>query len=167
MKNRTTLIDHAIRVKLKLNCLEYCLLDFIYNNPSDDYKSCCDYLFISVDHFRTIVTSLNQAGRNFIILSPTKYIVTDKWKNEFKKNTSIEEKAEAFRGSVDTFITKYPGQLLTDFFNYWSELNKKKTKMRWEMEPTWDLNKRLIRWANNNKGKTIIPEKDKVTYIIK
>lgn len=44
-----------------------------------------------------------------------------------------------------------------DFFNYWSELNKSKTKMRFEIQKTWDLKRRLETWVKNsekfNKGK--------------
>ena len=36
------------------------------------------------------------------------------------------------------------------FLDYWSELNKSKTKMRWELERTWDLKARLQRWKSNN-----------------
>ena len=38
-----------------------------------------------------------------------------------------------------------------EFLNYWKELNKSKTKMRWELERTWDLRARIQRWKNNTK----------------
>jgi DNA-binding transcriptional regulator YhcF (GntR family) len=38
-----------------------------------------------------------------------------------------------------------------EFLNYWSEANKSKTKMRWELERTWDLRARMQRWNNNTK----------------
>ena len=37
------------------------------------------------------------------------------------------------------------------FIMYWSEYNKSKTKMRFEMEKTWQLNARLQRWKRNQK----------------
>ena len=37
------------------------------------------------------------------------------------------------------------------FFDYWSELNKSETKMRYELEKTWELPKRLVTWANREK----------------
>jgi len=38
-----------------------------------------------------------------------------------------------------------------EFCDYWTEENHSKTKMKFEMERTWDLNKRLKRWENNTK----------------
>jgi len=39
--------------------------------------------------------------------------------------------------------------MLYKFFNYWSELNKSGTKMRFELEKTWEIEKRLATWKNN------------------
>ena len=36
-----------------------------------------------------------------------------------------------------------------DFISYWTEENKSKTKMRFEMEKTWDTKKRLESWMKN------------------
>jgi DNA-binding transcriptional regulator YhcF (GntR family) len=38
-----------------------------------------------------------------------------------------------------------------EFILYWSELNKSKTKMRYEMEKTWDTKARLDRWNSNQQ----------------
>jgi hypothetical protein len=38
-----------------------------------------------------------------------------------------------------------------EFCNYWTENNPSKTKLKFEMEKTWDMNKRLNRWINNSK----------------
>ena len=40
-----------------------------------------------------------------------------------------------------------------NFFLFWSELNKSKTKMRFEMERTWNLKRRLQRWSNSSFNK--------------
>tara|TARA_R110000751_G_scaffold303890_1_gene418930 strand:- start:93 stop:731 length:639 start_codon:yes stop_codon:yes gene_type:complete len=37
-----------------------------------------------------------------------------------------------------------------EFISYWSEENTSKTRMRFEMEKTWDTQKRLGRWINNS-----------------
>tara|TARA_R110000751_G_C13693563_1_gene472601 strand:+ start:96 stop:758 length:663 start_codon:yes stop_codon:yes gene_type:complete len=39
----------------------------------------------------------------------------------------------------------------TEFINYWTEENHSKTKMKFELERTWDIKKRLERWINNSK----------------
>jgi hypothetical protein len=42
--------------------------------------------------------------------------------------------------------------MCNEFYLYWTEPNKSGTKMRFEMEKTWDIGRRLARWANNNKS---------------
>lgn len=48
-------------------------------------------------------------------------------------------------------------KILDSFYNYWTEPNNSKTKMRFEMQKTWDLKRRLETWVKNsdkfNKGK--------------
>jgi hypothetical protein len=38
------------------------------------------------------------------------------------------------------------------FYNHWVELNTAQTKMRWEMEKTWETSRRMYKWAKNNFG---------------
>ena len=40
--------------------------------------------------------------------------------------------------------------MLIDFYEYWSEKNKSNTKMRFELQATWNLDLRLSRWSKNN-----------------
>lgn len=58
---------------------------------------------------------------------------------------------EAFRNTLVPFVEKYGKEMIADFFSYWSEQNKSKTKMRFEMQPTWELSKRLATWARNQR----------------
>lgn len=37
------------------------------------------------------------------------------------------------------------------FISYWTEPNKSKTKMRFELEKTWDTKRRLQTWIRNDK----------------
>lgn len=37
-----------------------------------------------------------------------------------------------------------------DFIDYWTETNKSGTKMRWELEKTWDFNLRMKRWVKQS-----------------
>ena len=47
--------------------------------------------------------------------------------------------------------TQYLPTMLEDFISYWTEKNKSKTKMRFELQKTWDTKRRLANWNNNNK----------------
>ena len=49
-----------------------------------------------------------------------------------------------------------------EFYNYWSEENHSKTKMKYELERTWSMEKRLQRWINNSKKWNITSKNSKV-----
>ena len=40
-----------------------------------------------------------------------------------------------------------------EFLLYWTEPNKRWTKLRWELEPTFEVNRRMIRFILNYKSK--------------
>lgn len=70
-----------------------------------------------------------------------------------KKLYSVEKTID-FREAdfkKEVYSLNYPFQILKEFYDYWSEKNKSGTKMRWELEKTWDLGRRLARWARNSK----------------
>jgi len=69
-----------------------------------------------------------------------------------KKENEIKKRKEAFYDECAKFVDKYPPDMLRKFFDYWTEHNKSGTKMRFESEKTWELSKRLSRWANNQNG---------------
>lgn len=66
-------------------------------------------------------------------------------------NKNIEERKKIFYESLKPFLNTYHKEMMRNFYNYWSEPNKSKTKMRFELQKTWDTNLRLSNWANNNK----------------
>lgn len=68
----------------------------------------------------------------------------------------IEDKVLVFKESLfqlsETNGGKYPPDMIDNFFNYWSELNKSRTKMRWQFEQTFEVEKRLATWAKRDKS---------------
>ena len=78
-------------------------------------------------------------------------------------NTPIEKRQKEFYDSLRPYQDKvggrYSAETLRSFFDYWSEPNKSRTKMRWELERTWDLRLRIARWANNESVKGSRAEK--------
>ena len=64
---------------------------------------------------------------------------------------SIEMRAADFKRELEPYA--FSKQMKQEFFDYWTEPNKSGTKMRYEGEKTWDLGRRLTRWASNNFGK--------------
>lgn len=77
-------------------------------------------------------------------------------KKHAAKAATLKRK-EDFYLTLVAFVDKYGKEMIRAFFEYWSELNKSETKMRFEMQKTWEVNLRLATWAKNAKlqfGKT-------------
>lgn len=64
----------------------------------------------------------------------------------------IEERKISFGKSLQEFKDKYPRDMLTAFYNYWTESNRTKTKMKFELEKTFETNLRLATWASRDKN---------------
>jgi len=71
-------------------------------------------------------------------------------------NNNILIREQNFKNEID--LLDYDNIIKKEFFEYWKEKNKSQTKMRFELEKTWDLNLRLQRWSrrqnqwNKNSG---------------
>lgn len=59
---------------------------------------------------------------------------------------SYSDMEKQFRDEV--FALEYPEEIKTEFFEYWSEPNKK-GKMLFELQKTWDTKRRIARWVSN------------------
>jgi len=83
--------------------------------------------------------------------------VFELYRNENESNISIskylkiEEREINFKKSILEHKDKYDIELLKEFFNYWSEPNQQKTKMKYELQNTFDVSRRLVNWAKNDK----------------
>ena len=47
----------------------------------------------------------------------------------------------------------YSDKLKSDFCDYWTESKPKGRKLRFELQPTFDISRRLKKWESNNFGK--------------
>jgi hypothetical protein len=94
---------------------------------------------------------------------------------KLSKGVQLTIRANEFFKSLNTSenISKYGMPMLKDFFDYWSEPNPSNTKMRFELQKTWDVNRRLARWARNNYKRydrqqpTVSDRLDKLADILK
>lgn len=89
--------------------------------------------------------------------SETKEAKTQKAKAEKPKKSKdelsadTEKRKKIFYQELVPYVETYGRAMVREFFDYWSEPNKSRSKMRYEQERTWDLSRRLARWANHNK----------------
>ena len=65
-------------------------------------------------------------------------------------NKKTLSKSEKFKSEV--FSYDYPKSMLESFYDYWSEPNKSKTKERWQLQPTFEISRRLKTWAKREKS---------------
>lgn len=65
---------------------------------------------------------------------------------------TLEERENNFYNEVAQFVGKYNREMLRAFFDYWSEPNKQKNKMRFELQKTWDTGRRLSTWAKREEN---------------
>ena len=104
--------------------------------------------------------------------------IEEKRKENKKEEDNLADKSALlkkyeldFRDQLVPYIEIYGKVMLRAFFDYWVETNKSGTKMRFQMEKTWDIEKRLVRWSNNNfkqNGKSVNQtyDKDKLARLI-
>ena len=70
---------------------------------------------------------------------------------------------DSFYQSLVPFVGQYPKEMVRAFYDYWSELNKSGIKMRYELERTWELPRRLATWANRER----MPSKTDIGVVLK
>ena len=82
----------------------------------------------------------------------------EKDKEQYKQQDKVKAKTKEtreklFEKNTIYFASKMEGvktDLLNEFIDYWTESNEKGLKMRFEMEKTFDIKRRLTKWINNN-----------------
>jgi hypothetical protein len=84
----------------------------------------------------------------------------DKIKENKKKDSkpSLETRTLAFKEDVKRFSSNYSTETLKDFYNYWSEPNQSKSKMKFELQDTFDISRRLATWSKRES--TFAPKQD-------
>lgn len=108
---------------------------------------------ITYEGLRTLLSSLG-------ILKPNKLLPKVPLNTQSKVKYTKEEKTKEdivarklkFSSTLKPFLDTYGKNLLNDFYLYWTEENKSKTKFRQELERTWNLERRLQTWAKNDKN---------------
>ena len=66
-----------------------------------------------------------------------------------KKKRNLDTVTNKFLMEVSAFKELYSVEMLEAFIDYWTETNKSKTKLRYELQKTFDIARRLKTWSKN------------------
>lgn len=119
--------------------------DFQYGKLSEDSTS------------KPILSYINLLKKHNLWKAYTKGMDTLKEKDKEKekeeeKEKSLKDRELAFEANtLSDFEGKFPQDVLLAFIDYWGEPNKSKTKLRYELQPTWDTARRLKTWEKRGK----------------
>jgi len=116
-------------------------------NPKSNPKGNPKSTFVFVCNYDNYKTGKKKTTQN-VTQNPTQSAIA-------ALKAKCREREKVFEQSLAPFVISrggiYQPQTIRAFFNYWTEKNKSGTKMRFELEKTWETSKRLITWANNEK----------------
>lgn len=78
---------------------------------------------------------------------------------------NIDIRKQEFASSLKPYVEKYGREFIRDFYMYWSETTLNNKKMKYELEKTWSLEHRLIKWASNaKKFGTTLPQEEQTKF---
>ena len=81
-----------------------------------------------------------------------KLLLCNSKKKNIKTNEEIvENRKNVFYDSLVPYVGKYKKEMVRRFYDYWTELNRSGTKMRFELEKTFEIGKRLKTWSDREK----------------
>jgi len=104
-------------------------------------------------HFKIIeikITNFLKTGIKKSAILDVKEVETNNTKEIIISNKkNINTRAQEFTEEV--FLSNLSTELCQEFIDYWTEPNTSKTKMKFELERTFDIKRRLTRWAKNDK----------------
>ena len=78
---------------------------------------------------------------------------------------NIEDRKQKFANNLKPFVEKYGREFIKDFYLYWSETTLNNKKMKYELEKTWSLERRLYKWESNaKKFGTVLPIEEQTKF---
>lgn len=81
------------------------------------------------------------------LVTVLKYKTYQGFDNTVKRNLDVV--CDKFTTEVMLHHNEYKNNVLEGFILYWTEPNRSKTKLRYELQPTFDIARRLKTWQSN------------------
>lgn len=104
------------------------------------------------------MANINDQNLKATVSKLTNYNVDD---NRNLKEINLLKRKELFIADVKLHEDLFVQKVIDSFIDYWSEPNISRSKMRWELQKTWDTKRRLRLWNDrhwdyeNKKNKII------------
>jgi len=138
------------KVRHFLNLLEKDTMIVRVSNHNYTHLSICKYeTYQTSAHSDSTTDSTTKSKSKANRKTQLKDVKNDK--NDKNDKVLVSKKIK-FEKEVMVYKDKYPEDMLKSFISYWSELNQSKTKMRVQMEKTWETGRRLAYWASNDRS---------------
>lgn len=144
----------------------YILISDVKNEVSDDKKEVIDDKNTGATELLTTKTTQSKEKEIKENISPSisNEIVppqveippkSDPKQSLEEKEKSCDKREKEFYDQLVPWVSIYGQDMIRKFFDYWRERNKSRTKMRFELQKTWDLSGRLRTWEQkqNDYGK--------------
>ena len=120
------------------------------------------------EHSKPHMSVLKRLNEKHLELKGFKRVtITTKDKAKKKgKEEDIEKREKKFMVKCKTLQKKYDfdNVMLFNFVNFWTESNENGRLMRFEMQKTFDIGRRMAKWKSNHKEWNI-PKKEKKTFV--
>lgn len=106
-----------------------------------------------------------ESDTNGIPLENENENINDNENKKKKREELLKKREEEFRNLVfECDPLKYSQEMLEQFCSYWTEKNRSMTKMRFEMQPIFEIRRRLATWASRDKDFNKIQHEEAITY---
>ena len=109
---------------------------------------------IVMENITGVITAIrkksNQKKENKNLKKETSPYGESKKKISLSLSRTPEERMQAFYESMVPYASQYDREMLNDFYQYWTELDKRRRRMRFEMQKTWEIGKRLALWSRKS-----------------
>lgn len=140
----------------------YILISDVKNEVSDDKKEVIDDKNTGATELLTTKTTQSKEKEIKENISPSisNEIVppqveippkSDPKQSLEEKEKNCDKREKEFYDQLVPWVSTFGPEMIRKFFDYWRERNKSRTKMRFELQQTWDLAGRLRTWENKQK----------------
>lgn len=130
----------------------YTFLNMLENESMIKHEKNNKFTVISIvkyDLYNDPDNTLKEQKKNKKISKEEQKNTDNNDKNKEEEINIVAQKKIEFAEMIKPFVEKFGKDLCNEFYSYWTEPNKSQTKIKWELERTFDINLRLTTFQTN------------------